>query len=87
MADKSIADSLKGNPVIISDVSKYSALQYPEEAKKEGIKAIISIPISFSQEIIVNHWKTLFTTRNYFSNVENTLNNHQNAVEPPETLQ
>ena len=52
LADKSMADSLKGKPVIISDVSKYSNLQYPEEAKKEGIKAIISIPIAFSHEII-----------------------------------
>ena len=52
LADKSIAMNLEGKPVIIADVSKPSTLQYPEEAKKEGISAVVSIPIAFSREII-----------------------------------
>lgn len=51
-ADRSIAAGLKGKAVIIRDVSKDTTLQYPEEAKKEGISAIVSIPIGFSREII-----------------------------------
>ena len=52
LTDKSIAINLEGKPVIIADVSKDSNLQYPEEAKKEGISAVVSIPIVFSNEII-----------------------------------
>lgn len=52
LADKSIAANLKGEPVIVSDVSKDKTIQYPEEAKKEGIAAILSIPIVFSNETL-----------------------------------
>jgi signal transduction protein with GAF and PtsI domain len=52
LADKSIAASLRGGAVIIPDVNKNSTVQYPEEARKEGISAIASIPIAFSKEVI-----------------------------------
>ena len=52
LADKSIAANLKGEPVIVSDVSKDKNIQYPEEAKTEGIAAILSIPIVFSNETL-----------------------------------
>ena len=52
LADKSIAANLKGEPVIVSDVSKDKNIQYPEEAKKEGIVAILSIPIVFLNETL-----------------------------------
>ena len=52
LADKSIAANLEGKPVILSDVSKSKDLQYPEHAKKEGIAAIVSVPITFLDEII-----------------------------------
>ena len=52
LADKSIALNLEGKPVIIADVSKDRSLQYPEEARKEGISAVVSVPIAFSNEII-----------------------------------
>jgi len=45
---KSIGAVAKGEPVVISDITKTDRLQYPEEAKKEGIGAIVSIPIIFS---------------------------------------
>ena len=41
----SIASSLKDGPVAIHDVSDDPRLQYPEEAKKEGIASILSEPI------------------------------------------
>lgn len=52
MADKSIAVTLEGKAVVIPDVAKDRTLQYPKEAKEEGISALASIPIAFSNEII-----------------------------------
>ena len=42
---RSIAGSLKDGPVAILDVSDDPRIQYPEEAKKEGIASILSVPI------------------------------------------
>ena len=52
MADKSIAAALKGEAIILEDVSKDNRLQYPKEAAQEGIVSIVSIPILFSTEIL-----------------------------------
>jgi signal transduction protein with GAF and PtsI domain len=49
---KSIGATLKGEPVIIRDVSKTNRLQYPDDAKNEGIGAIISVPITFKNKVI-----------------------------------
>jgi transcriptional regulator with GAF, ATPase, and Fis domain len=49
-APKSITETFKGNPVVIRDISKDNKLQYPDEAKKEGIVAIISLPVRFRDE-------------------------------------
>ena len=51
-ADKSISDTLRGEPIIIEDVASDPRVQYPHEAKKEGIASIISIPISLRGRII-----------------------------------
>ncbi|MFH2012772.1 MAG: GAF domain-containing protein [Pseudomonadota bacterium] len=42
---RSIANSLKDGPVAIYDVMDDPRIQYPEEAKKEGIASILSVPI------------------------------------------
>ncbi len=42
---RSIAGSLKDGPVAISDVTDDPRIQYPEEAEKEGIASILSVPI------------------------------------------
>jgi signal transduction protein with GAF and PtsI domain len=39
-------ECMEGRHVIISDVSKDGRLQYPEEIIKEGIRAILSVPLS-----------------------------------------
>lgn len=52
LVDKSIGSDLAGEPVVIPDVSRDVKLQYPEAAKKEGIAAILSIPIVFLNEVI-----------------------------------
>ncbi|NNG02011.1 MAG: GAF domain-containing protein [Desulfobacteraceae bacterium] len=51
-APKSINDTFRGKAVIIPDVEKDNKLQYPEEAKKEGIAALVSLPIVFLDEVI-----------------------------------
>lgn len=49
---ESIAESLKEGPVAIYDVSDDPRIQYPEEAKKEGIASILSVPIMSAGAII-----------------------------------
>lgn len=51
-ADKSITETLQGEPVLIRDTSNDSRVQYPDEAKKEGIASIFSVPISVKHQII-----------------------------------
>jgi len=52
LSDRSIADTFNGNPVVIRDVNNSDLLQYPEDAKNEGIGAIVSVPIQFYGKII-----------------------------------
>ncbi len=51
-ADRSISDTLKGLPVIIEDAIRDPRVQYPEEAKREGIASIVSVPIPLRGRII-----------------------------------
>jgi len=44
-ANRSISKSLKDGPVAIYDVTDDPRIQYPEEAKREGIASILSVPI------------------------------------------
>jgi hypothetical protein len=43
---------VKGNPIVVQDVNNTNLLQYPEEDIKEGIGAIVSIPILFFGEVV-----------------------------------
>jgi signal transduction protein with GAF and PtsI domain len=52
LSDKSIADTFKGKPVVIPDITDSNRLQYPEETRKEGIGAIVSVPIKFYGRVI-----------------------------------
>lgn len=51
---KSLIDRecMEGRHVIIPDVSKDGRLQYPEEIIKEGISAILSVPVSIRETVI-----------------------------------
>jgi GAF domain-containing protein len=42
---KSLDHQLGGEPVVIRDVTTSDRLQYPKDAQKEGIRAIISLPV------------------------------------------
>ena len=52
LATKSVGAALRGKAMVIRDVNKTDKLQYPEEAKKEGIGAMVSLPIMFYGEPI-----------------------------------
>lgn len=52
IADKSIAETLGGESVFIYDVGNDPRIQYPDEAEKEGIASILSMPISVKTQII-----------------------------------
>jgi signal transduction protein with GAF and PtsI domain len=51
-AGKSMSGSLQGKSVHIYDVSNDPEIQYPEEAQKEGIASILSVPVSVKEQII-----------------------------------
>jgi GAF domain-containing protein len=51
-AVKSIAASLEQGPVAIYDVGDDPRIQYPAEAKKEGIASILSVPIAIHGQVI-----------------------------------
>lgn len=52
LSKKSIVATLKGKPIVVQDVNNTDLLQYPEDAIKEGIGAIVSIPILFFGEVV-----------------------------------
>jgi len=44
--------ALKGEPVQISDVTKDKRFQYPKEAKKEGVKSVICVPLKCKERLL-----------------------------------
>ncbi len=52
LTGKSIGATLKKRPIVIRDVTTTDQLQYPEDAKNEGIGAIVSVPIQFYSKVI-----------------------------------
>jgi len=51
-ADKSISEALEGKTVAIIDATKDDRIQYQEQAKKEGIASILSVPMMLREENI-----------------------------------
>lgn len=52
LVDKSIKLAQNREPVIINDITTGDRLQYPEKAEAEGIKAIVSLPITQRGKIV-----------------------------------
>ncbi|MEJ2093489.1 MAG: GAF domain-containing protein [Syntrophobacterales bacterium] len=50
--DKSIADALSGRPVAIADVVNDPRMQYPQEAREEGIASLVAIPMVHKGKVI-----------------------------------
>lgn len=51
-ADKSISEALEGKPIAIFDATEDHRIQYREQAKKEGIASILSVPMMLREDII-----------------------------------
>ena len=51
-ADKSISEALEGKPVAVLDATEDDRIQYREQAKKEGIASILSVPMMLREETI-----------------------------------
>ena len=52
-ADRSIPRAITtGKPVVIPNIEHDDQLQYPDACRKEGIKALLSIPVIFKEDII-----------------------------------
>ena len=49
---RSIAQSLEDEPVAIYDITDDPRIQYPEEARKEGIASILSVPVVVGGNLI-----------------------------------
>ena len=45
LVHKSIDRKLRGEPIVIGNLAESDLLQYPEDARKEGIRAIVSLPL------------------------------------------
>jgi signal transduction protein with GAF and PtsI domain len=50
--DKSITEALTGRPVAIYDASTDTRMQYPQEAKEEGIASLLAIPMLVKGRVI-----------------------------------
>ncbi len=51
-AEKSIAQALQGQPVVVKNAATDPGVQYREEKKEEGIVTILSVPIKSRDEVI-----------------------------------
>ena len=51
-ADKSLADALKGEPHFVLDAPTDPSVQYPDEARKEGIVSMLSFPLKGREKVI-----------------------------------
>ena len=47
-----LAEAFKGKTIVIEDLSKDKNLQYPKEAKEEGIGSMVTVPIQSKEKII-----------------------------------
>jgi GAF domain-containing protein len=52
LAEKSIAETLRGEPVTIPDATTDERMQYPEHQAKEGVASILSVPMKLRDEVI-----------------------------------
>lgn len=52
LVEKSMAETLKGKPVMIEDAASDKRVQHREEKKMEGIASILSVPVMAKDEVI-----------------------------------
>jgi signal transduction protein with GAF and PtsI domain len=69
-SEKSIADTLRGKWVLITDAKSDSRIQYREQAQKEGIASILSVPM-FVKDTIIGVLRIYISEPRDFSEFEN----------------
>lgn len=52
LSGRSIARTLKGEPIVVSNTQQSDLLQYPEETLREGIHAIVSLPVVLYSRVL-----------------------------------
>jgi GAF domain-containing protein len=52
LANKSISEALEGNIVAVSNIAEDERIEYREEAEREGISSILSIPMTLRGDVI-----------------------------------
>ncbi|MGA2106596.1 MAG: GAF domain-containing protein [Syntrophorhabdales bacterium] len=52
LADKSLSEALRGKVVNVLHASQDDRIQYPEQARKEEIASILSVPMMLREEIV-----------------------------------
>ena len=50
--DKSIAEALEGQPVVVKNAAEDERIQYRQQAREEGIASIFSVPMMLRETII-----------------------------------
>ncbi len=60
IANRSLADTLKGETVVVSDASNDPRVQYPAEKVKEGIASIISLPLT-ARDVVIGEIRVYFS--------------------------
>lgn len=68
-AERSLAEVLTGEPVVIADVSRDSRVQYPELAAKAGITSILGVPITVGG-VTVGNIRVYTRERHEFSRMD-----------------
>ncbi len=69
-SEKSIKETLSGKWILISDAKIDDRVQYREEAKKEGIASILSVPMSV-KDTIIGVLRIYTSEPRFFSDIEN----------------
>ena len=52
LADKSLSEALEGKVVNVINVLEDDRIQYPEQARNEGVSSVLSMPMMLREEII-----------------------------------
>lgn len=52
LADKSAREVMEGKTVAIEDAGKDPRVQYPEEARREGVVSILAVPLKIKENVI-----------------------------------
>jgi transcriptional regulator with GAF, ATPase, and Fis domain len=50
--EKSLGCTIRGQSIVIRDISQDSRLQYPQQAEREGVAAIVAVPIMFMGKVV-----------------------------------